>query len=163
VAVRWYGQHLRELGPGDALAIDAAGVTVGADAIPAQAGCTITNWFSSDHTGTTYCPAVPHAVAWDSAGRRIALAPDYPRSVAYAISDGGTVVGTLDDKKGRHFAFRWRAGRLQRLDDLPHAPGWRFESAHAVGDDGSIAGIGTLHGIATVFVWGERARTLSRG
>jgi hypothetical protein len=48
VAVRWYGQHLRELGPGDALAIDAAGVTVGADAIPAQAGCTITNWFSSD-------------------------------------------------------------------------------------------------------------------
>jgi hypothetical protein len=153
VAARWSGRHLGELGAGDALAIDAAGVTVGADAMPGQAGCMSSNWFSSDHTGKTYCPAVPHAVAWDSAGRRIALAPDYPRSVAYAISDGGTIVGTLYDKKRRHFAFRWRAGRLQRLDDLPHAPGWRFESAYAVDDDGSIAGIGTLHGIATVFVW----------
>lgn len=112
-----------------------------------------TNFFSEDHTGKTYCPPVPHAVAWDKSGRRIALASNDPRSVAYDVSDDGTVVGSLIDVKGRHFAFYWRSGRLQRLDDVPHPPGWRFESAYAIGGDGSIAGIGTLHGVPTVFVW----------
>lgn len=153
VAVRWYGEHARELGQGDALAINRTGFTVGADAVPSQGGCMSTNFFSADHSGKTYCPATPHAVAWDENGRRIVLAPGAPLSVAYAVAGDGTVAGMLLDENGRHFAFRWRNGALQRLDDLPHPPGWRFESAYAIGDDGSIAGIGTLNGVATVFVW----------
>lgn len=144
VAARWYGTHLRELGSGDALAVNSSGLTVGADAVPVPVLCA---------TQQSFCPAVPHAVAWDVTGRRLALAPHSPNSVAYAVSNDGTVVGMLTDRKGRHFAFRWRHGVLQRLDDLPHPPGWRFESAYAIGDDGSIAGIGTHDGIATVFVY----------
>ncbi len=155
VAARWFGEHLRELGPGDALAINSDGFTVGADAAPARTDCMTTNFFSPDHTGRTYCAGVPHAVAWDSAGRRIALAPRSPRSVAYGVNDNGTVVGMLTNAGGRHFAFRWRNGILQRLDDLPHPAGWRFESAYAIDSAGSIAGIGTLDGVATVFVWRE--------
>jgi probable HAF family extracellular repeat protein len=152
-AARWYGDRLRELGPGDALAINAEGFTVGADAPPARTGCMTTNFYSGDQKGATYCPGVPHAVGWDAAGRRIALAPRSPRSVAYAVGGDGTVVGMLTDAKGRHFAFRWRNGVLQRLDDLPHPRGWRFESAYAIDDSGSIAGIGTLDGVATIFTW----------
>lgn len=152
VASRWYGRHLRELGAGDALAITSDGFTVGADAVPGRTGCMSTNFYSSDHAGHTYCPDTPHAVAWDRAGRRIALAPHWPRSVAYDASNDGTVVGMMTDAAGRHYAFRWRNGTLQRLDDLPHPPGWRFESAYAIGPDGSIAGIGLLNGVATVFV-----------
>ncbi len=33
-------------------------------------------------------------------------------------------------------------GQLQRLDDLPHPPDWRFEAAYAIADDGTIAVIG---------------------
>ncbi|HTX55641.1 MAG TPA: hypothetical protein VMD47_00920 [Candidatus Acidoferrales bacterium] len=120
VAARWYGEHLQELGPGDALAINAGGFAVGADAVPARTGCTTTNFYSKDHTGQTYCPSAPHAVAWNRAGRRIALAPRSPRSVAYGVSEDGVVVGMLTDAAGRHFAFRWRNGLLQRLDDLPN-------------------------------------------
>jgi len=35
-------------------------------------------------------------------------------------------------------------GQLQRLDDLPHPPDWRFEAAYAIADDGTIAVIGTV-------------------
>lgn len=155
VAARWYGKHLRELGRGDALAINGEGFTVGADAVPARTGCETTNFYSADRSGQTYCPAVPHAIAWDADGRTIALAPHSPRSVAYGVSDDGTVVGMLTDSKDRHFAFRWRGGVLQRLDDLPHPPGWRFESAYCIGKDGSIAGIGTLNGVPKIFIWRE--------
>lgn len=153
VAARWQGTHLRELGAGDALAINAAGFAVGADAIPARTGCITTNFYSTDRAGHTYCPGVPHAVGWDTTGRRIAFAPNSPRSVAYGVNDSGTVVGMMTGARGRHFAFRWREGKLQRLDDLPHPPGWRFEAAYAIVPDGVIAGIGTRNGRATAFVW----------
>ncbi|HET7815278.1 MAG TPA: hypothetical protein VFL13_13010 [Candidatus Baltobacteraceae bacterium] len=153
VAVRWYGTRLRELGPGDALAINHNGLTAGADAVPARKECETTNFYSTDRTGHTYCSGIPHAFVWDANGRRIAIAPDSPRSVAYGVNDAGTVVGMLTGRNGRHFAFRWRNGLLQRLDDLPHPPGWRFESAYAVGNDGTIAGIGTLFNVPTVFIW----------
>lgn len=156
VAARWYGPHLRELGPGDALGINGDGFTVGADAVPARTGCTTIGFSSAGHTEShTYCPGIPHAVAWNSNGRRIALAPNSPRSIAYGVSEDGTVVGMLIDSKGRHFAFRWHNGALQRLDDLPHPRGWRFEAAYAIGENGLIAGIGTLNGIPKVFVWRE--------
>lgn len=160
VAARWYGNHLREIGAGDAIAINATGFAVGADAVPGRTGCITTNFYSADHSGRTYCPGVPHAVGWNKAGRRIALAPRSPRSVAYGINDGGTVVGMLTDSRGRHFAFRWRNGILQRLDDLPHPPGWRFESAYAIDNGGAIAGIGTFHGVATVFIWRSTVPTM---
>ncbi len=137
-ALRWYGQHVRELGRGDAIAVNALGLTVGADAVP---------------------PMAPHAIVWTNSGKRIAIAPRSPRSVAYAVNDDGTVVGMVMDSRGRHFAFRWHNGVLQRLDDLPHPPGWRFECAYAVARDGTITGIGTLDGIAEVFVWREPAAT----
>lgn len=162
VAVRWYGARVRELGAGDALAINGDGFTVGADAVPARTGCTTMGFSNAGHTEShTYCPGIPHAVAWDRNGRRIALAPDSPRSVAYAVSEDGTVVGMLIDSKGRHFAFRRHHGTLQRLDDLPHPPGWRFEAAYAIGTDGAIAGIGTLNGIPKVFVWNLTTRAAS--
>lgn len=144
-AVRWYGEHAQTLGEGDALAVNASGLAVGADAVPAPFVI-----FPS--------PRQQHAIAWNSTGRRTALAPNAKRSVAYDVADDGTVVGMLVDSAGRHYAFRWRNGTLQRLDDLPHPPGWRFESAYAIDGDDTIAGIGTYNGTATVFVWSDRSQ-----
>lgn len=139
VAVRWNGSELRELGNGAALAVNSSGFAVGASAIPGR------------------LQTAPHAVAWERGGRLIALEKQAERSVAYDVADNGTVVGTLRERDGRHYAFRWRDGRRQRLDDLAHPTGWRFESAYAIRSDGAIAGIGTLRGIATVFVWHDDA------
>jgi probable HAF family extracellular repeat protein/YD repeat-containing protein len=111
-----------------------------------------TNFF--DNVGRHYESAVPQALAWDARGRRIALVSRAKRSTAYDVADDGTVVGTLLAADGKHYAFRWREGHLERLDDLPHPPGWRFECAYSVATDGTIAGIGTHDGVATLFTWG---------
>lgn len=153
VAVRWNGTRMRELGTGDALAVNSNGLAVGATAIPGRTETTTTNFFSADGKGHTYTSAVPHAVAWTTDGRRVSIGDGSLRGVAYAVSNDGTVAGMQVARDGRHFAFRWSGGTLWRLDDLPHPPGWRFESAYAITRDGSIVGIGTLHGIPTVFRW----------
>ena len=150
-AVRWFGDYARELGPGDALAINALGIAVGASAVPGRFVSVETNVYSRDRSSHTYRSDIPHAIAWNANGRAIALAPNAARSVAYDIGDDGTIVGMLVGAGGKHYAFVWRQGTLQRLDDLPHPPGWRFESAYAIGDDGTIAGVGTYNGTATVF------------
>jgi hypothetical protein len=155
VAVRWHGSHATELGEGDALAVTSAGFVVGASAIPGRFDSDSGGYTGTDgvvHTFTDSSPA-PHALAWTLHGTRIALARTAPRSVAYDVADDGTVVGMLVARDGKHYAFRWRHGRLERLDDLPHPPGWRFESAYAIAPDGTIAGIGTFDGVATVFTW----------
>ncbi len=153
IAVRWYGERIQELGDGDALAVNSSGLAVGADAVPGRFDYVTTNYFSKDGSGHEYRSPVPHAVAWDTHGRRIAIAPNASRSAAYDVGDDGTVVGMLVANDGKHYAFRYRGGDLERLDDLPHPAGWRFESAYAIGTDGTIAGIGTLNGVATVFTW----------
>ena len=137
VAVRWHGDRLTELGDGIAYAVAANGLAVGATGVPGPFGS----------------QAAPHAVAWDAHGRSIAIEYGAQRSVAYDVSADGTAVGMLQDGGGKHYAFVWRAGRLERLDDLPHPRGWRFESAYAIGPDGAIAGIGTLDGRPAVFTW----------
>ena len=137
VAVRWHGNTLTELGDGAAYAVNADGFAVGAS--------TVAGGFE---TMTT-----PHAVAWDAHGRKLSIERGARRSVAYDVGDDGTVVGMLQATDGKHYAFRWRAGRLDRLDDLPHPRGWRFESAYAIAPDGTVAGIGTHDGIAAVFTW----------
>jgi len=139
VAIRWRGEQLHELGWGVAFAVNREGFAVG----------------ESDPNG-------PQAIAWDQRGRRMDVVTNGVPSVAYDVSDDGTVVGMLQSKDGKHYAFRWRAGRLQRLDDLPHPPGWRFESAYAIGCDGTIAGIGTRDNIPTVFRWCDRPDTPRR-
>ncbi len=136
VAVRWHGVHIVELGPGDALAVTSNGFAAGADAVHAHIGA----------------PPVPHAVAWDQRGRRISIDAD-DRSVAYDVSDDETVVGTLLASDGVYHAFRWRSGKRELLDDLPHPPGWKFASAYAIRADGTIVGIGTHDRTPTVFVW----------
>ena len=150
VAVRWHGTDLVELGTGDALAVSSSGFAVGADAVPGRFDAGI---LSSDGIPRAYRSAEPHAVAWDRSGREIMIEHTADRSVAYDVADDGTVVGTLTASDKRHYAFRWRAGKLERLDDLPHRAGWRFESAYSVSADGTIAGIGTYDGIPTVFTW----------
>ena len=153
VAMRWHDEKRTALGGGAAYAVTADGFAVGASTIAGRFGSMTTNFFGNP--GRTYDSPVPHAIAWDARGRRVALERGGKRSVAYDVANDGTAFGTLQDAGGKHFAFRWRAGRLQRLDDLPHPAGWRFESAYAVAPDGTVAGIGTFHGVATVFIWRE--------
>jgi hypothetical protein len=151
VAVRWHGTTLVELGEGAAYGVTAGGFAVGASAIAGRTGSEFTNFYGNP--GRRYDYAVPHALAWNAHGARIAIERAAKQSVAYDVANDGTAVGMLQTADGRHFAFRWRAGRLDRLDDLPHPRGWRFESAYAIAPDGTIAGIGTLNGVATVFTW----------
>ncbi len=155
VAVRWNGTQLTELGDGDALAVNSDGLAVGASAVPGRFDSQ-----SGGYTGTdgavhtfTYASATPHAIVWPLRGAGISIVRDAMRSVAYDVADDGTVVGMMVARDGKHYAFRWRRGRLERLDDLPHPPGWRFEAAYAIASDGTIAGIGTLDTIASVFTW----------
>ena len=146
VAVRWNGTKLAELGDGFALAVNASGLTVGASRLPGS---------FSGGLSVERQPILLEALAWDRSGKRIALTKEVVRSVAYDVADDGTIVGTLTAHDGKHYAFRWRAGRLDRLDDLPHPRGWRFESAYAIGSEGSIYGIATFHARASIFQWHE--------
>jgi probable HAF family extracellular repeat protein len=152
-ALRWLDgkPRPRELGPGVPYATRDDGFTVGATALPGHGGESVTTNFFGP--GGTYRYAIPHAVAWDRAGDQRFLVRGDARSVAYDVADDGTVVGMLQATDGKQYAFRWRHGQLQRLDDLPHPRGWRFESAYAIRDDGSIVGIGSRRGIATAFLW----------
>jgi hypothetical protein len=126
VAIRWHAGRLVELGPGVALALADDGTAVGRGAA--------------------------HAALWDVAGTAIDLTPHAKASTAYAIDATHRVIGSLTASDGRHYAFVWQNGRLQHLDDLAAAPGWRFEAAFAFAADGGIAGIGTHNGVATGFV-----------
>jgi hypothetical protein len=137
VAVRMHGGTVTELGSGVALAISENGVAVGADAPPdiREASC-----------------CTPHAMLWRLDGTSVALAPNARSSVAYAVDDAGTALGTLVDANGKRFAFSWQHGRLRVLDDALHAPGWHFDAAFAFGPGGEIVGIGTHDGKAALFV-----------
>lgn len=150
VALRWINGKERSLGAGVPFATNALGIAVGASALPGHQEVAYTNFFGR---GGTYQFQAPHALAWRPDGTPIALAKGDQRSVAWDVAKSGTIVGTEQLRDGKHYAFRWRSGRLQRLNDLPHPPGWRFESAYAIGSDGSIVGIGTHDGVPTVFVW----------
>ncbi len=153
-AVRWHGRAEQELGPGVGLAVSAHGMVAGASAVPAFYG-TVSGGYA-DATGThtyTYTAGVPSARVWDAAGRARDIAPYSARSMAYDLADDGTVIGMLQARDGKHYAFVWRNGVLHRLDDMPHPAGWRFECAYAIAPSGWVVGIGTLRGIATAFVY----------
>ena len=137
-AVLWDGQMLREMGDGIAFDISSYGVSVGATARPGVES--VVNRLG-----------IPHAVLWDTKGSSLILGLD-GHSVAYAIDENGRVAGMLRDESGKHYAFIWEQGSMQRLDDLVQAPRWRFESAYAFTPDGGILGIGTHDGIATAFI-----------
>ncbi len=152
-AMRWYDGRVNELGTGVPFATTSGGFAAGATALPGHAGeFAYGNFFGP--AGRYEFP-IPHAAAWDANGRRILLVQNDSRSVAWDVADDATVVGMLQERDGKHYAFRWRSGRAQRLDDLAHPAGWRFESAYAIGADGAIAGIGTHDGVAAAFVWHE--------
>jgi probable HAF family extracellular repeat protein len=145
-AVRWVDTRMSELGDGFPFAINANGLTVGASRRPGPV--------NEVRGGSIEMqPTELEALAWDPAGRRIALVDRASSSIAYDVADDGTIVGTLTAQDGKHYAFRYRDGKLERLDDMPHPEGWRFESAYAIANDGSILGIGTRNGIATIFRW----------
>jgi probable HAF family extracellular repeat protein len=152
--VRWQGRIERELGPGVGLAVSAHGIVAGASAVPAFTGTATGGYADAMGVVHTYsdAAAVPSARVWDAAGRARDIAPDADRSVAYDVADDGTVVGMLQARDGKHYAFLWRNGALRRLDDLVHPAGWRFECAYAIAPSGAIVGIGTFRGIATAFV-----------
>jgi hypothetical protein len=137
-AVRWHDRTREPLGDGVALAVNAAGSAVGADVPPGK--------------GAAF-NAAPHARLWlAGGGAPIEPAANAPLSVAYAIDDRDRVAGMLEDVRGRHLAFVWQNGTLRRLDDVVHAPGWRFECAYAFLPGGAIAGIGTYRGTAAAFI-----------
>jgi probable HAF family extracellular repeat protein len=153
-AVRWHERAEQELGPGVGLAVSAHGVVAGASAVPAFYGTVSGGYADAMGTHTyTETAGVPSARVWDAAGRARDVAPDSARSVAYDVADDGTVIGMLEARNGKHYAFVWRNGVLHRLDDMPHPAGWRFECAYAIAPSGAIVGIGTLRGIATAFVY----------
>lgn len=136
VAMRWHERTREPLGAGVALAINAAGEATGADVPPGS--------------GAAYV-AVSHARFWRGDGTGIDLAPNSPLSVGYAIDDRNRITGMLEGGDQRHYAFLWDAGTLRRLDDLVHAPGWRFECGYAFTPSGGIVGIGTYRGVAEAF------------
>lgn len=150
VAVRWRGIASTELGDGVAFAVSEDGYAVGASALPGRFITMTTNFF--DPSGRRYDSAIPHAVAWDASGRRIAVETRSKRSVAYDVGNDGTIVGMLQERDGKHYAFLARGGVVRRLDDLPHLSGWRFEAAYSIAEDGTIV-IGTRNNIPSVFRW----------
>jgi hypothetical protein len=136
VALRWRQRTMQMLSPGVAIAVNASGTAVGADAPPGN--------------GVRFGSA-PHALLWPAGNNApVALAPESAVSAAYAVDDRGDVTGMLESQ-GRHYAFLWRNGSLQRLDDLIRAPGWRFECGYAFAGDDRIVGIGTYRGRAAAF------------
>lgn len=151
VAMRWLDGRESDLGPGVPFATTSSGIAVGASALPGHASESMTTNFFGP--AGTYVFATPHAVIWSREGTRSALLHGDARSVAWDVDEAGAVVGTMQRADGRHYAFRWEHGRVVLLDDLPHPEGWRFESAYAIGSNGTIAGIGTYRGIATAFLW----------
>ena len=134
-AMRWHDRTREPMGSGVALAINSAGDAAGADLPPGK--------------GAAF-DVVPHARIWIGA-QTFSPANDAATSVAYAIDARDRVAGMLQDAAGRHYAFLWQNGRLQRLDDAVRAPGWRFQSAYAFAPDGSVVGIGTFDGRAEAF------------
>ena len=153
VAIRWDGKREMEIDSGVPFSINRKGLTVGATALPGHVGeFAYGNFFGPPGR---YEYAVPHAVAWQPNGKTVNLTRGDARSVAWDVSEDGTIVGMEQTPDGKHYAFRWRNGRLERLDDLPHPAGWRFESAYAIGRDGSIAGVGRHNGLPAAFVWHE--------
>ncbi len=135
VAMRWHNRTREPLGSGVAIAINAAGDAVGADVPPGE--------------GAAF--DAPHARIWAD-GSTITPADSAPASVAYAIDSRNRVTGMMADGDSHHYAFLWENGTLRRLDDLVHAPGWRFECGYAFTPGGGIAGIGTFRGNAAAFV-----------
>jgi probable HAF family extracellular repeat protein len=126
---------------------------VGASALPGRGSERVYGNFFGPAGKYQY--PTPHAVAWLPKGQTLQLVRNDEESVAWDVSEDGTIVGGEILQNGKHYAFRWKNGRLERLDDLPHPRGWRFESAYAIAHDGSIVGIGTYNGVATAFVWSE--------
>lgn len=136
VAMRWHERTREPLGPGVAVAIDASGFAAGADVPPG--------------TGASYSMS-PHARVWKTDGSVVELSPGSPVSVAYAVDGPNRVIGMLEDGDRRHHAFLWDGARLERLDDIVHASGWRFECGYAFASDGAIVGTGTFRGNASAF------------
>jgi probable HAF family extracellular repeat protein len=143
VALRWHGDERKVLGPGAALALTPDGSAAGADAPPGL--------------GPSY-GVVPHARLWPASGNPFDLDAGPNVSVAYALDASGRAAGMVESPDGRHHAFLWQDGKMQLLDDLAHAPDWRFECAYAFAPDGSIAGIGIFRGKATAFVMESNSR-----
>lgn len=135
VAVRWRDRTREPLGPGIAIAVNAAGNAAGADVPPGK--------------GAAFA-AAPHARVW-IAGSATAPADSAAVSVAYAIDSRDRVAGMLQDGDGRHYAFLWDGRTVHRLDDLIRAPGWRFECGYAFTPTGALVGIGTFRGKAAAF------------
>ncbi len=133
VAVRMHDGNLTELGPGVAMAVAPDGTAVGADAPPGVA------------------PFTPHAMLWHPDGTSVALAPHARSSVAYAIDEDDTVIGTLVGSDAKPYAFIWADGRLHLLDDVVHATGWHFEAAFAFGPREEILGTGVRRGVSSAF------------
>lgn len=136
VATRWYVRTGEALGNGVALAVNADGTAVGADAPPGD----LAYEFS------------PHALLWQTGHSAIEIARDSAVSVAYAVDEKGRVAGMLRDAQGRHYAFLWENGMVRRLDDIVASSDWRFECAYAFAPDGAIVGIGRFRGRPSAFV-----------
>lgn len=136
VATRWLVRTGQSLGSGVAIAVNADGTTVGADAPPGD----LAYEFS------------PHALLWQPGHATTEVAPGSAVSVAYAVDEKGRVAGMLEDARGRHYAFIWENGRVQRLDDIVGASDWRFECAYAFAPNGAIVGIGRYRGRPAAFV-----------
>jgi len=60
---------------------------------------------------------------------------------AEAINNAGVAVGYSSSR-----AFLWEGGNAQYLDDIASVPGWKFDTAEDINENGWIVGRGTLNG-----------------
>ncbi|MCC6316075.1 MAG: DUF3466 family protein [Gemmatimonadaceae bacterium] len=85
------------------------------------------------------------AVMWDAAGVVGPLpgTDTVGASVAYAINDGNTVVGSFRNARGDRHASRWAKGKLEDLNPW-FQPGLHSD-ARAINNAGVIVGFGDFH------------------
>ena len=121
-ALEWADGRRRELGPGIAYDVNGAGAAVG------------------DDEGT-FGASDRHPVLWK---RGITTRLSALRGSAYAISDDGTIVGTID---GRGFVISGGdvGRRVRYLDDLLPGGAWHVTSAYGIAANGRILAVGSRH------------------